>query len=535
MAYRTDLGYDDALDYSKELSRTDISDSYRKVLENERTKKINHLYGGVEPNLAGSNMTYTQALKNSGKITNPAIPKKPQTVTLSTDYTLYDSNGNALPQEVKTETPVTSPTDKAMSDLKGLYIGPNSMYAQALANNYKITDAGVKKAVGELESQKTETNRSFANLFKQLYQEKKGAEKNIDQQLAHQGITGGMSESTRLGINTSYADALRQGEQERIQGINDLDRAITDVRLDGDIAKAQAAIDANNQAMTGYAAYLQTVLNRADNDAAIKREQDAILRSEAASDKSYAYQYALAILQNGAMPSDELLASAGISKPDAQRIADSANYEKNLAITNQDKSYTYQYVMAMLQNGLMPSDDILTRAGINKADAEALRLSALNQTAKNNGLSYSAAFDLANNGIFTPEVISALKANGYTDELISRGFLPDRESLKNQIGSWGYISPDGQISLDGWEVIKLMYPGLISEDNLAEMGLTLGKYYTDPLSMSDTAQSLYNEINSATSLSPAYNYNVIQARQNGSITEAEYNTLQSFIKNKFNL
>jgi hypothetical protein len=60
MAYNTQYGYDDKFDYSKELLRTDISDAYRKTLEKERQNKIEHLYGGKEPTLEGSNLTYTQ-------------------------------------------------------------------------------------------------------------------------------------------------------------------------------------------------------------------------------------------------------------------------------------------------------------------------------------------------------------------------------------------------------------------------------------------------------------------------------------------
>lgn len=52
--------YDPNKDYSKELQRTDLSSAERAQLTQERNNKINDKYGGVEPNMIGSNKTYTE-------------------------------------------------------------------------------------------------------------------------------------------------------------------------------------------------------------------------------------------------------------------------------------------------------------------------------------------------------------------------------------------------------------------------------------------------------------------------------------------
>ena len=52
--------YDKNKDYSKELQRTDLSASERAQLRQERQNKIDDKYGGKEPNMIGSNKTYTQ-------------------------------------------------------------------------------------------------------------------------------------------------------------------------------------------------------------------------------------------------------------------------------------------------------------------------------------------------------------------------------------------------------------------------------------------------------------------------------------------
>lgn len=57
--------YDKNKDYSKELQRTDLSASERAQLTQERQNKINDKYGGKEPNMTGSNKTYSQTYGGS--------------------------------------------------------------------------------------------------------------------------------------------------------------------------------------------------------------------------------------------------------------------------------------------------------------------------------------------------------------------------------------------------------------------------------------------------------------------------------------
>lgn len=58
--------YDKNKDYSKELQRTDLSASERDRLTKERQNKIDDKYGGREPNMIGSDKTYSQTYGGSG-------------------------------------------------------------------------------------------------------------------------------------------------------------------------------------------------------------------------------------------------------------------------------------------------------------------------------------------------------------------------------------------------------------------------------------------------------------------------------------
>jgi hypothetical protein len=58
--------YDKNKDYSKELQRTDLSASERNRLTKERENKIADKYGGREPNMIGSDKTYSQTYDKGG-------------------------------------------------------------------------------------------------------------------------------------------------------------------------------------------------------------------------------------------------------------------------------------------------------------------------------------------------------------------------------------------------------------------------------------------------------------------------------------
>ena len=212
-------------------------------------------------------------------------------------------------------------------ELQQLY-GEQGSYAQALAAQQEANRANVQKAVGSLQDQKRDTETSYANMFRQLYLNKMKSQKNIGQQLAAQGKTGGAAESTLLGLDTSYSDALRQGEQGRIGALGDLDRAITDAELTGDIANAELAAANAKERTDSYADVLRDLMDRYDQQNA---QNTAYEREDADNARAYAYKTAMQLLQSGSMASDELLESAGISKADAQAMVAAVAAQKAAA------------------------------------------------------------------------------------------------------------------------------------------------------------------------------------------------------------
>ena len=79
--------YDKNKDYSKELQRTDLSASERDRLTKERENKIADKYGGREPNMIGSNKTYSQTYDKGGnRRDNGSSGGSSQTATGGTPY-----------------------------------------------------------------------------------------------------------------------------------------------------------------------------------------------------------------------------------------------------------------------------------------------------------------------------------------------------------------------------------------------------------------------------------------------------------------
>lgn len=87
-----------------------------------------------------------------------------------------------------------------------------------------------------------------------------------------------------------------------------------------------------------------------------------------------AYDRAMELLQSGVMPGDALLQKAGISKEQAQAYIDNGygyNREQNEAANASDaQSDAFDRAMKMLQSGIMPSPELLQKAGIPTDEAK---------------------------------------------------------------------------------------------------------------------------------------------------------------------
>lgn len=206
--------------------------------------------------------------------------------------------------------------------------------------------AALEAAKLNLDSQKGQVNQQYDDLARQLYIQRRMSEKALPEQMSAMGYTGGLTESSALQLQTTYADALRQGESERIQTIASLDQAIRQAELEGNQelaaqlsalaqntmglysdALAQIQNQANWQAQMDYQAqqdnlaqknwYTQFMYNSQQD--ALDREQNK--NNQQLSNQDVARENAWLKLQSGVVPTAEELTLLNMTLADAQEMA----------------------------------------------------------------------------------------------------------------------------------------------------------------------------------------------------------------------
>jgi hypothetical protein len=177
----------------------------------------------------------------------------------------------------------------------------------------KAIRAAVQQAISGYNQQIEDTNEDSEELARQAYINMMMGGKNLDQQLAASGYAGGMADSQRIAMQANYENDLNALERQRAATVAELQRAITNAQLTGDMQTAQE-----------LASYLQQVQgqwnNYVMNQQAMANENYWRQQSIDADNQNRAREMALMIIQSGNMPDDETLSAAGISRAQAQAL-----------------------------------------------------------------------------------------------------------------------------------------------------------------------------------------------------------------------
>lgn len=114
----------------------------------------------------------------------------------------------------------------------------DALYAQQQAAEQRI-QAQIDSAVNRLEGQKSDVDQQYNDAARQAYINKMLSQRDMGQQLAASGITGGLSESSRIGLENQYSENLNSLTQNRNNALNEIDMNIAQVRNEGDISLAE--------------------------------------------------------------------------------------------------------------------------------------------------------------------------------------------------------------------------------------------------------------------------------------------------------
>lgn len=122
---------------------------------------------------------------------------------------------------------------------------PYQDYLNALEEQRKAEAEALRKqveaAVGNLEGYKGTLKDQFVDSASDAYVQNMLAKKRLPEQLAAQGIQGGLAESSNVAMDTAYGNAYNNLQNTYNQGLSGIDRDILNTRANGDITIAQNA------------------------------------------------------------------------------------------------------------------------------------------------------------------------------------------------------------------------------------------------------------------------------------------------------
>lgn len=186
--------------------------------------------------------------------------------------------------------------------------------------------ASVDQAVKGYQGQIDTTNEQSDDMARQAWVAKRLAEKNLGQQLSASGYAGGMADSQKISLESDYQGQLTEIEKQRLQTVKDLEAAITNAQLTGDMQTAQQLATMLQQIESEWNSYVQS---QQQMDASNYWNQKQLDNQNywkeqelAAQNKGDAYTRALTLISQGFMPDDETLTAAGITRAAAQQKLD---------------------------------------------------------------------------------------------------------------------------------------------------------------------------------------------------------------------
>lgn len=197
-------------------------------------------------------------------------------------------------------------------------MGYDSYAQQTQAAIQAAVQAAIDKYKGQIET----TNQDSDKMARQAYVAKMLGQKNLDQQMAAGGYAGGMADSQRIATETNYENQLSDIEQQRLDTIRELESAMRQAELSGDMQTAQELAAYLQQIQGQWASYVQNREQMANQNYWNSRNlgtQNYWNQQEMnAQNKEAAYTRALNLISKGFMPDEETLSAAGISTLEAQ-------------------------------------------------------------------------------------------------------------------------------------------------------------------------------------------------------------------------
>lgn len=219
--------------------------------------------------------------------------------------------------------------------------------SQRAANEYYL-----QQVLNQMDAQKDQLNQAADKQAGQAYTSYMLSKKALPQQLAAKGYNGGIADSQRIALDSNFQNTRNDIEQNRLNALNDIETNMNNARLesygklaDQNAALAQAAIsawnnytnNANQMANTNFWNNRNFEYQKGRDAVTDDQWQKTFDQSNDQFNKNYelnqqqvnyatqeyARQLVSSMLEAGQIPSQELLAMAGIQNlPDFTGLAD---------------------------------------------------------------------------------------------------------------------------------------------------------------------------------------------------------------------
>lgn len=215
-------------------------------------------YGNNDTNRNGDHYYYSSGFDTSSNLTDRGFPGS--TGGYYAQGSSYDKNGQKVIQPYNTKTPTTSKKDnsgsssgaataKAYSSLLSAYLNRaqsladsqlaaqraaaqnaydksvgalNDAYNSQIGNLRSNYDSTVNQLNASYDNSANKVNANAENSLREAYINKMLSQKNLGQQMAAQGLTGGATESTLASLLNNYGNSRNNIETTKANNLSDL-------------------------------------------------------------------------------------------------------------------------------------------------------------------------------------------------------------------------------------------------------------------------------------------------------------------------
>lgn len=236
-------------------------DTTRKAAVMPGATEQSEKYGDMVKALQGA-----QQATYIGKDGEPAKAEVVPTAQQLQDQQMASENATAQDAVTKAEADKAE-QEENMSYLDSMRSTYQQMYDEAVTANNEAAAANIQQVLAQIDASKKKLADQYKATNRELYRGYMEILRTTPQKLSSMGYTGGMTESSRIGVDTSYQEALAANERARLAAEGDMD-------LQG----AQAEYQANAAAA---AANAQAKQNLYSNQIALMTQEQQDLASRA--------------------------------------------------------------------------------------------------------------------------------------------------------------------------------------------------------------------------------------------------------------